>query len=237
MLPLERKPQGGRPAKDNRQMLNAMLWVVRSGAPWRDLPDYYGPWQSVYTRFRRWEKAGLFDQMLNVLAAEPDSESVMIDASIVRVHQHGSGAKGGKQFQAIGRSRGGLTSKIHAVVDALGNPLKYEVTAGNINDCVAGYEILQSLDVEGKNVMADRGYDTNKIIALLEEKQAHVVIPSRKNRTVQRDTDWWLFKERHLVECLFNKLKHNRRLATRYDKLSCTFIAFLKLASTMIWLV
>ncbi len=121
-------------------------------------------------------------------------------------------------------------------MDALGNPLKYEVTAGNINDCVIGYEMLQNIDIEGKNVLADRGYDTNKIIALLEENHAHTVIPSCKHRLVQRDTDWWLFKERHLVECLFNKLKHYRRLATRYDKLTCTFTAFLHLASIMIWL-
>ncbi|MCY9751194.1 transposase, partial [Paenibacillus larvae] len=78
-------------------------------------------------------------------------------------------------------------------MDALGNPFKFEVTAGNINDCVVGYEILQTLDIEGKNVLADRGYDTDKIIALLEEKQACSVIPSRKHRTVQRATDWWLF--------------------------------------------
>jgi transposase len=101
---------------------------------------------------------------------------------------------------------------------------------------VAGYEILQSLDIHGKNVLADRGYDMDKILALLDDKQANAVIPSRKHRTVQRKTDWWLFKERHLVECLFNKLKHNRRLATRYDKLSRTFVAFLKLASSMVWL-
>lgn len=78
--------------------------------------------------------------------------------------------------------------------------------------------------------MADCWYDTNKVLALLEEKQAHV-IPSckhRKHRTVQRPTDGWLFKERHLVECLFNKLKHNRRLATQYDILPRTFVAFLK---------
>lgn len=122
------------------------------------------------------------------------------------------------------------------MVDALGNPLRFEVTAGNINDCVVGYEILRSLDIEGKNVLADRGYDTDSIINLLIEKQANAVIPSRKHRKVQRSTDWWLFKERHLVECLFNKLKHNRRLATRFDKLTCTFVAFLKLASSMIWL-
>jgi len=102
LLPPERKPQGGRPAIDNRKMLNAMHWVIRSGAPWRDLPEYYGSWNSVYTRFRRWEKAGVFDQMLEVLSAEPDSESVMIDASIVRVHQHGAGAKGGSNSKPSG---------------------------------------------------------------------------------------------------------------------------------------
>jgi transposase len=79
-------------------------------------------------------------------------------------------------------------------------------------------------------------YDIDKILTLLDDKQAISVIPSRKHRTVQRKTDWWLFKERHLVECLFNKLKHNRRLATRYDKLTRTFVAFLKLASSIIWL-
>lgn len=99
LLPAERKPQGGRPAKENRHMLNAMLWISRSGAPWRDLPDYYGSWKSVYTRFRRWEKAGIFEQILKSVSAEPDSESMMIDSTTVRVHQHGAGAKGGNLFK------------------------------------------------------------------------------------------------------------------------------------------
>ncbi|SEP13862.1 Transposase DDE domain-containing protein [Paenibacillus sophorae] len=104
--------------------------------------------------------------------------------------------------------------------------MQYELTAGNVNDCVTGYEMLQSINVTGKQVMADRGYDTDKILKYLEEQQAKIVLPSRKHRKVQRETDWWLFKERHLVECLFNKLKQYRRLATRYDKLACTFEAF-----------
>ncbi|MCY9500600.1 IS5 family transposase, partial [Paenibacillus larvae] len=64
LLPPERKPQGGRIAKDNRMMLNAMLWVARSGAPWRDLPEHYGSWKTVYTRFRRWQMAGIWDEIL-----------------------------------------------------------------------------------------------------------------------------------------------------------------------------
>jgi len=102
LLPAERKKQGGRPAKDNRIMLNAMLWVARTGAPWRDLPEYYGSWKSVYTRFRRWQMAGSWDQILSYVAIEPDFENVMIDATIVRVHQHGAGAKGGSNFRQSG---------------------------------------------------------------------------------------------------------------------------------------
>jgi transposase len=96
LFPPERKPQGGRPAIDNRHMLNAMLWVARSGAPWRDLPDRYPHWKSVYTRFRRWQKSGIWDRVLKHVSQEQDDESVMIDTTIIRVHQHGSGAKGGQ---------------------------------------------------------------------------------------------------------------------------------------------
>ncbi|KOR88006.1 transposase [Paenibacillus solani] len=95
LLPPERKPQGGRPPKDHRYMLNTMLWIARTGAPWRDLPKYYGSWSSVYSRFCRWKIAGIWDKILAHVSTEPDWESVMIDATIVRVHQHAAGAKGG----------------------------------------------------------------------------------------------------------------------------------------------
>ena len=99
LLPPEQSPKGGRRAKDNRQMFNGMLWIVRSGAPWRDLPEYYGPWKSVYTRFRRWKIAGVFNKALEALSQDSDEESIIIDATIVRVHQHGCGAKGGSKIK------------------------------------------------------------------------------------------------------------------------------------------
>jgi len=122
------------------------------------------------------------------------------------------------------------------MVDALGNPLRFELTGGQSHDCVTGYELLQSIDLTGSNVLADRAYDTNAIIDLLHEQQANPVIPSKITRRVQRPCDWWLYKERHAVECFFNKIKHYRRIATRFDKLACTYKAFLSLVSIFVWL-
>jgi transposase len=95
----------------------AVLWIVRVGAPWRDLPEAFGKWNSIFQRFRRWVKAGVFDRIFEALSDDADFEYVIVDGTIVRVHQHGTGAKGGTQNQAIGHSRGGLT--IVALVDAL----------------------------------------------------------------------------------------------------------------------
>lgn len=97
------QPTTGRPAKDHRTVLNGIVWVLRSGAPWRDLPDRYGPWQTVYSRFRRWREAGIWERLLGALQTEGahdgdiDGSLTMIDGSNVRAHQHAAGApkKGG----------------------------------------------------------------------------------------------------------------------------------------------
>ena len=100
----------GRSGADNRRFVEAVLWIVRVGAPWRDLPEDFGNWDG-FQRFRRWAKAGVFDRIFEALSDDADFEYVIVDGTIVRVHQHGTGAKGGTQNQAIGRSRGGLTTR------------------------------------------------------------------------------------------------------------------------------
>ena len=85
----------GRTAADNRIFLEAVLWIARTGAPWRDLPDEFGLWNSVFRRFRRWALKGVFERVFIALSGDPDFEYAMIDGTIVRVHQHGTGAKGG----------------------------------------------------------------------------------------------------------------------------------------------
>jgi transposase len=104
LLPSASK-KGGRPAKPDRPMVEAMLWILRTGAPWRDLPSAYGPWQSVYTRFSRWSASGVLASLFEVLARERDSEGYLIDATIVRAHQDASGAakKGAPANRALAR--------------------------------------------------------------------------------------------------------------------------------------
>lgn len=87
------RSKGGRPPKDSRPMVDAILLVHRTGLPWRDLDGDYGPWESVYTRFRRWSLSGVWQRIFTALAEDRDSESCMIDSTIVRAHQHAAGAK------------------------------------------------------------------------------------------------------------------------------------------------
>jgi transposase len=105
----------GRSGADNRGFLEAVLWIARTGCPWRDLYPEFGRWNSVFRRFRRWALNGVFERVFESLSGDPDFEYAIIDGTIVRVHQHGTGARGGTQAQAIGRSRGGLTTKILAL--------------------------------------------------------------------------------------------------------------------------
>ena len=124
----------GRPAGDNRRFFNAVLWITRSGAPWRDLPPDYGHWNSVFVRFRRLAKAGFWTNLAKLFTNCPDFEWIMIDASHIKVHQHGMGAAGGTED--AGRTKGGINTKLHAAVDAHGMPVRFLITAGNLADCM-----------------------------------------------------------------------------------------------------
>jgi transposase len=121
-----RKESVGVTAKDNRLFVEAVLYRYRSGIPWRDLPERFGDFRVIHTRFSRWSKSGVWERIFKRLSEEADNEYVMIDSTIVRAHQHSSGARDSNaKEEAIGRSSGGLSTKIHTAVDALGNPILF----------------------------------------------------------------------------------------------------------------
>jgi transposase len=146
------------------------------------------------------------------------------------------GAENAETNQDIGLSRGGQNTKIHAVVDALSNPIKLYLTPGNVNDNVVAIDVLEGVTLTGSVVLGDKAFGTVKIREYIESQGAAYCIPPKSNAVEPWECDFHHYKERHVVECFFNKLKQFRAIATRYDKLSRNFLSFAFLASTMILL-
>ena len=138
--------------------------------------------------------------------------------------------------QCIGVSRGGRSTKIHAVVDALGNPIEVMLTAGNVHDVTVAEKLLSRIRLKGSTVLADKAYGKWALREFIASHDADFCIPPRENELDPWFVDWWLYKERHLVENFFLKLKEFRRVATRYDKLAARFLAFIHLACIRILL-
>lgn len=132
------------------------------------------------------------------------------------------------QEQGLGRSKGGFSSKLHAACDALGNPVRFFVTAGQRSDYIKALDLIQGREMDA--LIADKGYDADYTVQAAKDIEAEAVIPSRARRKTAREYDKELYKERNLIERMFNKLKHFRRVATRYDKLDISYLGFMFLA-------
>jgi transposase len=199
------------------------------------VPDDLGPYTTCYNPFVRWRRAGVWGRIMDALAKAHDASVQMIDTSIVRVHQHGVCITRNRK-QSMGRSRGGLTSKIHAVVDTNGLPVRLALTAGEAHDNRLAGKLLSRLK-SGTMLLADRGYDADWIRALAAERGVWANIPPRCNRNDPVCFSPHLYRARNLVERFFNKIKQCRRVATRYDKLAANFLSGVALATAMaFWL-
>jgi transposase len=135
----------------------------------------------------------------------------------------------------MGRSRGGLTTKIHAVVDTLGRPIRLMLTAGQVHDSHGARELLVDLEA-GTAVVGDKAYDADWIRAQIKAQGAIANIPNKSNRIHRYRWKKALYRERNLIERFFNRIKHHRRVATRYEKLGANFMAMVKLAVVRLWL-
>jgi transposase len=220
-----------RDAERLRRFVEAVVYVLRTGVAWEDLPERFGKPNSLYRRFRRWSRQGIWDMLFEGGIPEDELETVMLDATITKAQRFASGASGGGE-EDLGRSRGGLTTKIHVLVDRRGRPLCYLLTPGQAADCRHAETLLE--DVASACLIGDRAYDTDAIRAWCAEHGIEAVIPSKRNRKAPIPHDSERYKARHRVENLFCRTKDYTRIALRKCKTSRSYAGFVSLAFTLI---
>ena len=225
----------GVPRVDDRRVLNGIFWRLRTGAPWADIPARYGPHTTCVNRFNRWRRAGHWARILEAVSEAYDGDVQMIDSSSIRVHQHAANGQKDERSRCMGRSRGGLTTKIHALVDAQGRPIRLKLTEGQAHDGRSAADMLETIEA-GHILLADRAYDSDALRAEMAERGACANIRAIPNRVKVFAFDRWVYRQRNAVERFFSKLKHFRAVATRYDKRDDNFLASIQLASIRIWL-
>ena len=226
----------GIPRVDDRRVISGIIFVVRNGLRWRDAPADYGPHKTIYNRFIRWSRMAVFNRIFAALASKGGKpDRLMIDATHLKAHRCQPAQKGALP-RCIGRTRGGLNSKLHAVCDGQGWPLVMLLTEGQTSDYKGAALMLDALP-KAKALLGDRGYDADRFRNALIAKGISPCIPSKRNRKLPIPHDAVLYRQRHRIENMFGKLKDWRRIHTRYDRCAHTFFSAIAIAAIVIfWL-
>ena len=217
-----------------RRFVEAALWIGRTGAPWRDLPGDLGCWPSVYHRFRRWSVRGWWELVFEALRpALPADGLVLLDSTTCKAHRAASGAaRSTAEAECLGRSRGGLCSKLHACADGAGRILRLVPSPGQHSDLRHAPALVSGIPAQ--NAALDRGYVSAKLRATLAADGCTVHTPPKLGMVDPPPWDKAIYARRHHVENLFLKLKDWSRIALRRDKTRRSWMGFAQLAATLI---
>ncbi|NEG90659.1 IS5 family transposase [Bifidobacterium aerophilum] len=231
LLPVQR----GNVVVDNYTFVNALLWAMRTGSPWRDMPECFGKWITIYQRFNRWSRSGVIERLFAALQEERivrmEVRVLALDSTSVKVHQHATGAPPKRGDQAIGTSRGGRNTKIHMVACDELSAVEVHLSSGAGHDAPQGRVAIAALGAfMGLPLLMDRAYEGDATRQAAGALGLEPVVPPKRNRTDPWEYDRDAYKERNIVERLFNRIKHYRRVATRYEKLRETYLSDVHLA-------
>ena len=217
-----------------RRFVTAVLWILRTGAPWRDLPDMLGHWPRVHHRFRRWRVRGWWDLLFEHLRpAVPANGLVLADSTTCKAHRAAAGtAHSTADAEALGKSRGGIGSKIHACTDGHGRILRLIGSPAQHSDL--RYARALMADLPATDAALDRGYVSTKLRADLAAQGCTVHAPPKKGMLDPPPWDKAIHAKRHRVENMFSRLKDCARVALRRDKTRRSWMGFVHLAAAMI---
>ncbi|MET8312429.1 IS5 family transposase [Micromonospora sp. NPDC005173] len=262
---------------DHRRMINGILFRIRTGVPWRDLPERFGNWKTVYERHRRWSAEGTWDRILQAVLADADAEGqidwsiVSVDSTSCRAHQHAAGAprsaplipkrrsipRQHRPDEGLGRSRAGLTCKIHLAGEGGLWPLALLITPGQWGDSPQLIPVLERIQVKrpggGRprtrpdHLGGDKAYSSRRNRRYLRRRQIKHTIPEPKDQRANRcrrgskggrraGFDKQIYRRHNEVERTINQLKHFRAVATRFDKRAYIFHGTVTAASIRLWI-
>ena len=228
--------QRGNVSFSNLEVLNAILYVAEHGCKWRGLPARFGNWHTIYTRMNRWARAGVLDRVFAALQDEQiiriKIEALSLDSTIVKVHPDGTGPAKKNGPQAIGKSRGGWTTKIHMVAADARTAITFSLSPGHNHDAPEGRELLRMLKPVHSTVsmIMDRAYEGAETRQLVLELGFTPVVPPKQGRVSPWQYDRIMYRRRNEIERLFRRLKGFRRIFSRFDKLDVMFTAFIHFA-------
>lgn len=221
---------------DARVVLSCSIWVKKSGASWSQIPEKYGKADTIRKRFSRWSKAGIFRRVFENLARRFAKNRVcMVDSTTVKVHRTAASLASDGAPRQIGRSAGGLTTKIHLIANSDGLPLAFALSPGNASDLKEGEKLIGKHWRRIKFLLADKAYDADRLRGYLEEKGINACLPPKSNRKNPVDYDEGLYRKRATIEIMFGRLKDWRGIAMRYVRCAHIFDSAICLALTCIF--
>lgn len=247
------KPWTGRPNLPHRRIVNGILWVLRTGAPWEDLPRRYGKHKTISSRYYRWCEQGIWDRIFADLQAQAETDGTLdwtlhfVDSTVIRAHQHAAGAKGSEaEVEALGRSQGGFSTKLNVRAEGQGKPMAFILQPGQHHESRAFEPLMEQGEVKrpGRRqprrrplrVCGDKAYSTHQIRQWLRRHGIRVTIPRKRNERRRGHFDTALYKLRARVAQLINRLKQFRRIATRYEKRAANYLGMVTIGAILLYL-